>query len=1168
MAVVVATCLTERIFATPRLSGGGRVVGYLLFGILLADSARAQENERYQYVATPVLEFKYPGEPAMHMPTSVAVASDGTVYVADGVNDRILVFGATGEFLREISAAGGQPLSQPVSVKVDRTDRLWIADTGNRRVVALTADGTPATEIRLPERGRQAPPDISDIAISFDGKTRWLADNENHQLARLDAESGELSYYGRVGEALGQFYHPFAIAINARGDVFVTEVLNGRVQILSATGRVVGSLGTYGPDLGNLYRPKGIALDADGNAWVVDGTMGVVQVFRPTGILIDVVRSGAGNPLKLDTPFGIALDTSGDLYLTELVPNRVRKFAVEFDPAGRPLNLAGRTRAAATIQPRACTACHAEWLEPLARGESTPVMSPPETTREHPAVTRPRTCLSCHDGSVVDSRRRVWLEHGHRSGITPPASMTVPEHLPLAGGAIVCRTCHSAHTRGGSGDVLKDTVFLRVEHDPAELCTACHAEYGRGRGAGMHPLGDMPIDLPRELVHVGTEAAGARVTCLACHTGHGARHEALLVASPDSNELCLACHRQLAPALFGEATRSAHARLATLQAGQPAVAEGFATRLGPSGELLCTTCHAPHRGRSQHLLAFDPAQQDVCVSCHIKQRRVAGSVHDLRTNFPQTRNILGVTAKAGGVCSSCHTAHRFARPTEGTALDSTGHCIACHASGQLAASKRLGDINHPALKCVVCHDPHEAEQASFLRQPPEELCLECHDHGEEMTGGHVFEDQPDLVNARGQKLGDVGTCLICHSMHHGVAKPLWAASLEPLQRDEEKCTVCHRTGGMAQAKPKKPFNHTLTCQSCHNPHADAEANPALLKVDPPAQDLCLQCHDEHETVQDGPHDFRRNPQAWPKASLAKGDRCLACHQPHADEEARLFTNGLADGVTGPDAACLACHPQAAWRTDSDVAAIHPRDAEDLDPDDEYLPLVPLGDEDEEYAIGCRTCHNPHRGEGPPGFLVRAEEEDPTAGLCLECHDTAEHIAMTGHSAESLRRAGLDAEACKPCHGVHANPSAAERLMWTAKTAPDARSPADRRCLGCHSKSGPARPPAIATHPDVPISAGIAAAVPAGLPLFNADGEEDPRGRIACLTCHLPHGRSLGHKAPDADSLTPELRRAMRLEVRPFVVPSLCNVCHGESGRWRFLYFHDPQRRKGPAGRGR
>ena len=58
-------------------------------------------------------------------------------------------------------------------------------------------------------------------------------------------------------------------------------------------------------------------------------------------------------------------------------------------------------------------------MEPFPTGVGTILMDVPVDSPNEPVVSRSETCLSCHDGSVVDSRRRVWMDHGHLTGVTP-----------------------------------------------------------------------------------------------------------------------------------------------------------------------------------------------------------------------------------------------------------------------------------------------------------------------------------------------------------------------------------------------------------------------------------------------------------------------------------------------------------------------------------------------------------------------------------------------------------------------------------------------------------------------------------------------------------------------------------------------------------------------------
>ena len=69
---------------------------------------------------------------------------------------------------------------------------------------------------------------------------------------------------GGYGESLGQLHHPFMVAIGPRDDVFVSDVINGRVSVFTAQGKPVSPIGSYGIERGQTYRPKGIACDGAG----------------------------------------------------------------------------------------------------------------------------------------------------------------------------------------------------------------------------------------------------------------------------------------------------------------------------------------------------------------------------------------------------------------------------------------------------------------------------------------------------------------------------------------------------------------------------------------------------------------------------------------------------------------------------------------------------------------------------------------------------------------------------------------------------------------------------------------------------------------------------------------------------------------------------------------
>jgi DNA-binding beta-propeller fold protein YncE len=277
----------------------------------------------------------------MHMPTDVAIGSTGQVYVADGVNHRVVRFAPGGQVDGVITEAGGQRLNTPVGLTVDTAGRLWIADTRNHRLIILSREGQPAEVIDLPKPEEGRPFDPTDLAVTDDGQRTYIVDNDNHRFVIRDNDSGALTPMGRFGEGLGQFRWPFAVAIGPEGYVYISEAIGARVQRVSAADRWAGQVGRWGVELGQLYRPKGVAVDPSGRLYVSDSTMGVIQVFGPRGGVEGVLTDAKGEILRLRHPMGMTFDAAGQLYVVELRADRVTRIALPpgYVPTTRPANV-------------------------------------------------------------------------------------------------------------------------------------------------------------------------------------------------------------------------------------------------------------------------------------------------------------------------------------------------------------------------------------------------------------------------------------------------------------------------------------------------------------------------------------------------------------------------------------------------------------------------------------------------------------------------------------------------------------------------------------------------------------------------------------------------------------------------------------------------------------
>lgn len=771
------------------------------------------------------------GDP-MELPTTVAVTPDRDVLVADGVNHRVVRFARDGSFVGTIRRAAGRSLSRPTGVAVSADGRVWIADGDHRRVVVLPPGGQ-GTEVPLgPELSGLL--DITDLDVSDDGSELWLVDNDGHRVLAGDLAGGTWKVLGRQGDGWGEVRFPFMIAAQPDGGAVVSDTLNGRLQGWTADGRAQRPVGAYGVSPGQLFRPKGVASTDDGRTWVADGTLGVVQVFDHSGRFIDVLREQSGQILRLDQPMGIEV-VDDRLFVVERGPGRVREFALE-EQAGDPYMAARRRTAWSEKQGRECTVCHLEFMPVFDSGGAGALIPPPVDTPQQPWVSTVASCLSCHDGTVKDSRLEVFATHGHPVGDAPPAEMIVPDELPLADGKVACRTCHSAHTLAGSGEVHANAMLLRVEDRPSELCVGCHGADGPGEpGPGRHPVGEAS----------GAEPEDEPIDCLDCHSSHS--EEPMLLDAGLGEGSCVECHQRVVgrPGSRGEHVRGRK----ELEAGARDAVTARGGVFTPGGGITCLTCHSVHRPERPRA---------TCAECHA---------------LPAPTPEGDEPPHGGETCVQCHDMHRGLRraPRRVASSGDPSGCLSCHGEGAREAPEqaRPGQLGHalidsaletetaelPLESCESCHGPaHETRRADAAS------CERCHEGAaaERQAGGH-----------------GAATCLDCHPAHLAPPSPV-----EPIAEGNPasvRCLACHAAGSAPERADTKvdDYQHPamvfLPDGQRWTPGAELplyEADGTVAPAGANGDLVCASCHTTH-----GPE----GPSVRGLARSGWQESCAACH---------------------------------------------------------------------------------------------------------------------------------------------------------------------------------------------------------------------------------------------------------------------------------------------------
>ena len=131
---------------------------------------------------------------------------------------------------------------------------------------------------------------------------------------------------GGRGSDKGQFDAPTGIAVDAKGNVFVADTNNGRIEKFSSTGTFLAGIGVKGTGYGQLGAPNGIAIDRTGNIYVADAFKHCVEKLAPDGTVIDEWKGPAPG---FYGPRRIAIGPDESIYIVDQGRTRIVKLSLD-----------------------------------------------------------------------------------------------------------------------------------------------------------------------------------------------------------------------------------------------------------------------------------------------------------------------------------------------------------------------------------------------------------------------------------------------------------------------------------------------------------------------------------------------------------------------------------------------------------------------------------------------------------------------------------------------------------------------------------------------------------------------------------------------------------------------------------------------------------------------
>jgi sugar lactone lactonase YvrE len=272
---------------------------------------------------------------SMNAPRSVYVDANGTLWVADTDNNRILRFDNASTILSSSTADGvlGQPdfisntagttaglLSAPTSLVVDGSGNLWVADKDNNRVMRFN-----------------------------NASAKPNGGNADGVLGQVDFVTGT------SGTSASTMDAPWGVYVDVDGNLWVADRFNSRVlRFDNASGLANGSVAngvlgqidfvtnTSGLSQSKFDGPRGVFMDGAGRLYVGDEGNSRVVVFtdaavKPDGANADnvlgqpdfVTTGGVTSATGLNYPSNIFVDNANNhIWIPDTYSHRVLRYDV------------------------------------------------------------------------------------------------------------------------------------------------------------------------------------------------------------------------------------------------------------------------------------------------------------------------------------------------------------------------------------------------------------------------------------------------------------------------------------------------------------------------------------------------------------------------------------------------------------------------------------------------------------------------------------------------------------------------------------------------------------------------------------------------------------------------------------------------------------------------
>lgn len=285
-----------------------------------------------------------------YAPIDIAVSGEGVLYVLDSGNHRIRTISAEG-FVETFAGGNsgaqdgyrtGAGFSRPESLALAADGTIYVADTGNHTIRKIAPDGMVTTFAGQAGVSGTADGTGADarfnspagIAVDAAGNV-YVSDTENYVIRKI-TPAGEVSTLagmsGLSGSSDGsgsaaRFLQPRGLDVDSAGNIYVNDYRDEAIRKITPAGFVT-TLTT------GLSYGRGVTVDKkSGNIFATDTGHHLIKKITPAGSATvfagaDVSTKsldGIGTDAQFNSPEGLVLASNGDIFVADKNGHVIRK---------------------------------------------------------------------------------------------------------------------------------------------------------------------------------------------------------------------------------------------------------------------------------------------------------------------------------------------------------------------------------------------------------------------------------------------------------------------------------------------------------------------------------------------------------------------------------------------------------------------------------------------------------------------------------------------------------------------------------------------------------------------------------------------------------------------------------------------------------------------------